>query len=143
MYNLGTKAYQAYKNAATTTASPGQLVLMLYDGALRFLEQAKKGFEYEDPLKFNETINNNILKAQAIINELNLCLDIKNGGELAQHMRRIYLYCDDRLLYANIHKDINLLNDVIKRLEILRNAWAEMLSVRESNGALNSLGSAQ
>jgi flagellar protein FliS len=143
MYNLGTKAYQAYKNAATTTASPGQLVLMLYDGALRFLEQAKKGFEYEDPLEFNETINNNILKAQAIINELNLCLDIKNGGELAQHMRRIYLYCDDRLLYANIHKDINLLNDVIKRLEILRNAWAEMLSVRESNGALNSLGSAQ
>jgi len=143
MYNLGTKAYQAYKNAATTTASPGQLVLMLYDGALRFLEQAKKGFEYEDPLKFNETINNNILKAQAIINELNLCLDIKNGGELAQHMRRIYLYCDDRLLYANIHKDINLLNDVIKRLEILRNAWAEMLSVRESNGAFNSLGSAQ
>ncbi|HTA29487.1 MAG TPA: flagellar export chaperone FliS, partial [Candidatus Cybelea sp.] len=65
------KPWDSYRKVATQTATPGQLVLMLYDGALSFLEKALTGFDYTDPRLFNQTINNNILRAQAIIHEMN------------------------------------------------------------------------
>src|SRR5437867_13254576 len=91
------KPWQSYRQVATQTASPGQLVLMLYDGAIRFLEQARAGFSNDDPLEFNQSIHNNILKAQAIINELNASLDTEKGGELAAKLRVLYNYMDRRL----------------------------------------------
>ena len=75
--------WAAYRQVATQTAPPGQLILMLYDGVIRFLGQAMLGFSHEDPLEFNRTINNNILRAQAIIQELNLCLNMDAGGEFS------------------------------------------------------------
>ena len=65
------KAWQSYRQVATQTASPGQVVLMLYDGILRFREQARSSFSNDDPKEFNEAINNNLQRAQAIINEMN------------------------------------------------------------------------
>ena len=62
------KPWQSYQKVATTTAAPGQLVLMLYDGAVRFLEQALKGFQLEDPGEFNLAINNNVVLIVAICN---------------------------------------------------------------------------
>ena len=73
---------KSYQTIATQTASPGQLVLMLYEGAIRFLERALAGFEHTDPLDFNQTINNNILCAQAIIHEMNANLNMEAGGEI-------------------------------------------------------------
>src|SRR5688572_2844792 len=67
--------WQSYRRVATHTASPGQLVLMLFEGAIRFLEQARQGFLEQDPLAFNQTINNNVQRAQAILNELSLSLN--------------------------------------------------------------------
>ncbi len=119
--------WQSYRQVATQTASPGQLVLMLFDGAIRFLERARQGFDYDDPLEFNLTINNNVLRAQAIINELNMALDLEQGGELAATLRRLYLYMDRRLQEANQHKQPDGILDVLRRLTILRDAWAEML----------------
>lgn len=119
--------WQSYRQVATLTATPGQLVLMLYDGAIRFLEQARVGFAHEDPLEFNQTINNYTIKAQAIINELNLYLDMKNGGDCAGNFRRLYDYLDRRLQESNQRKEEAGLVEVIHRLTILRNAWAEML----------------
>ena len=84
------KAYQTYRQAATQSATPGQIVLMLYDGALRFLAQAHLGFSKDDPKEFNETINNNLQRAQAIINEMNASLNMQEGGEFAQRMRGLY-----------------------------------------------------
>ena len=83
------RSSQSYLQVATQTASPGQLILMLYDGAIRFLEQARLGFASDDPLEFNRTINNNVLRAQAIINELNDCLNMEQGGEVSANMRRL------------------------------------------------------
>ena len=82
----------SYRQVATKTATPGQLVLMLFDGALRFLDKALVGFDLDDPLDSNLAINNNILKAQEILRELNMSLNMEKGGEFAATMRRLYIY---------------------------------------------------
>jgi flagellar secretion chaperone FliS len=136
--------WQSYRQVATTTASPGQLILMLYDGALRFLERARAGFSMDDPLEFNQTINNNILKAQAIVQELNHSLNMEAGGEYAATMRRLYGYLDLRLSEANQYKRETELEEVSKHLVVLRDAWKEMLQKQgtqiTSSGPFAALG---
>lgn len=136
--------WQSYRQVATQTASPGQLVLMLYDGAIRFLERARQGFQFEDPLEFNQTINNNLLRAQAIINELNLALDLEQGGKLAHTLRALYLYMDRRLQEANQHKQEQGILEVLRHLTALREAWAQMLRQQGQDipapGSLSALG---
>jgi flagellar protein FliS len=120
--------WQSYRQVATRTASPGQLVLMLYEGAIRFLERAQAGFRLEDPVEFNTTINNNILRAQDIIRELDFSLNVEQGGELAIQLRRLYDYFDRILLEANLRKDPKGVTEVIQRITDLRDAWATMLT---------------
>jgi flagellar protein FliS len=91
------------------------------------MEKARLGFGEEDPRLFNETIHNNLQKAQAILTELNSSLNLRDGGEFSQTMRRLYNYFDERLQTANIHKQSEPLLEVIARVNTLRNAWAEML----------------
>lgn len=130
------KAWQSYRQVATQTASPGQVVLMLYNGIIRFLEQGRLGFGLDDPKECNETINNNIQRAQAIINEMNLSLNLAEGGEFAQRMRGLYDYLDRRLQEANISKAEPPIVEVLKHVTVLRDAWAEML--QQGNGAVNT-----
>ena len=118
---------RSYKTIATQTAPPGQLVLMLYEGAIRFLDRALVGFEHEDPLEFNATINNNVIRAQEILNELNNSLDLQQGGELATTLRRLYAYMNGQLTLSNIRKTPEGIHDTIQRLSVLRDAWSEML----------------
>ena len=120
--------WQSYRQVATRTASPGQLVLMLYEGAIRFLERAQAGFQLEDPVEFNTTINDNILRAQDIIRELDFSLNVEQGGELAIQLRRLYDYFDRVLLEANLRKDPTGIGEVIKRITVLRDAWETMLA---------------
>jgi flagellar protein FliS len=120
--------WQSYRQVATHTASPGQLVLMLYEGAIRFLERAQAGFQLEDPVEYNTTINNNILRAQDIIRELDFSLDVAQGGELARQLRRLYDYFDRVLLEANLRKDPKGIGEVVERITVLRDAWATMLA---------------
>jgi len=119
--------WQSYQHIATQTASPAQLVLMLYDGAIRFLERALTGFAEDDPLRFNQTICNNVLRAQEILGELNQSLNLRQGGEFAATMRRLYNYLDWRLQQSNHHKEATGIKEVIARLAVLRDAWAQML----------------
>jgi flagellar secretion chaperone FliS len=118
---------QSYKTVATQTAAPGNLVLMLYDGALRFLERAVEAFTQDDPVEHNSGVNNNILRAQSIINELNVSLDMDAGGELADKLRALYNYFDQRLQEGNITKQQQPVDEVINRLSAIRDAWREML----------------
>lgn len=120
--------WQSYRQVATNTASPGQLVLMLYEGAIRFLERAQGGFRLEDPVEFNTTINDNIIRAQDIIRELDFSLNVEQGGELAIQLRRLYDYFDRILLEANLRKDPTGVTEVISRITVLRDAWAAMLA---------------
>src|SRR5208283_3882408 len=96
--------WQSYRNVSAQTASPAHLVLMLYDGAISFLERGLTGFNYSDPLEFNQTINNNVQRAQAIIHNMNARLDMKKGGEIAENFRRLYTYLYRRLQEANLKK---------------------------------------
>ena len=120
--------WQSYRQVATKTATPGQLVLMLFDGALRFLDKALVGFDLDDPLDSNLAINNNILKAQEIIRELNVSLNLELGGEFAATMRRLYNYYDLQLAQSNLKKDPEGVRLVIRLLSVIRGAWAEMLA---------------
>lgn len=122
-----TKAWQSYRQVATQTASPGQLVLLLYNGIIRFLEQARLGFGLDDPKEFNEAINNNIQRAQAIIHEMDQSLNMAEGGEFAARMRSLYDYFDRCLQESNMHKTEKGIVEVLKHVTILRDAWSEML----------------
>ena len=121
------KPWDSYRKVATQTATPGQLVLMLYDGTLKFLDKAMTGFDHQDPLLFNQTINNNIVRAQAIIHEMNASLNMKAGGEVASNFRRLYNYFYRRLTEANRTKQKAPIEETMARLRVLRDSWAEML----------------
>lgn len=125
--------WQSYRQVATKTATPGQLVLMLFDGALRFLDKALIGFDLDDPLDSNLAINNNIIKAQEILRELNMSLNMEKGGEFAATMRRLYNYYDLQLSQSNLQKDPAGVQLVIRLLSVIRGAWAEMLSGNSAN----------
>ena len=130
-YNANT--WLSYRQVATKTATPGQLVLMLFDGALRFLDKALVGFDLDDPLDSNLAINNNILKAQEILRELNMSLNMEKGGEFAATMRRLYNYYDLQLSQSNLQKDPSGVELVIRLLSVIRGAWAEMLTGNSAN----------
>jgi flagellar protein FliS len=119
--------WQSYRKVATQTATPGQLVLMLYDGAIGFLEKSLTGFNFSDPLEFNLTISNNVIRAQAIVNELNSRLDMAQGGEIAQNFRRLYIYFYRRLQEGNTRKKKEPIEEVLLRLRDVRDSWAQML----------------
>jgi flagellar protein FliS len=120
--------WKSYRQIATQTASPGQLVLMLFDGALRALERALPGFSTEDPAEANMLIHNNLQNAIDIIHELNHALNMEQGGECAATLRRLYDYFDRRIWESNVRKERNGVDEVIRHLTVLREAWALMLN---------------
>lgn len=123
---------QTYRANAVLTASPGQLVLMLYDGVLKSLAIARDAFAWrvDDPRRI-ETINQQLLKAQTIIAELQGGLNFEAGGEFARTLERLYDYHNRRLLEANIRKQVEPVIEVERLVRELRDAWAEMLCKQE------------
>jgi flagellar protein FliS len=121
------KYARAYKSVAVTTASPGQLVLMLFDGALRFLCASLHGFELEGIGERIEQVNNNSIKAQKILRELQCSLDFNEGGEFARRMSALYDYMLEQLIRANLSKDPAPMRLVEGMLREIRDAWAQML----------------
>ena len=111
---------------------------MLYDGAIRFLGLAREGFASDDPLERNLTVHNNIIKAQDILNELAVTLDMELGGKLAETLRDLYLYMGNRLQESNIDKDPAGVDEVTERLSGIRDAWCEMLA-NQANGQHDSV----
>ncbi|WP_067842159.1 flagellar export chaperone FliS [Amphibacillus sediminis] len=115
--------HQAYKMNSVNTASPGELTLMLYNGCLKFLKFAKKGMEAKDM----ELKNTNIQKAQAIINELMLTLD--QSIDIANQMMPLYDYINQRLIDANIHNNLESLDEAYEMVESFRDTWKEVVKL--------------
>src|SRR5688572_11223174 len=111
---------------------------MLLEGAIRFLDKAECGFQIEDPADANEAIHNNIQRTQDILNELNLALDMNNGGELAATLRNLYTYMDRRLMDSNLHKSLEGIIETRRQLTTLRGAWVEMLRSGQNDDDLRS-----
>jgi flagellar protein FliS len=120
--------WKSYKQIATQTAPPGQLVLMLYDAGLRSLERALLGFAIKDPGERNTAIHNNIQRTLDIIRELNSSLNREAGGELADTLANLYTYFENRLLESNLKKQRAGVDEVLAHLSGLRDAWAGMLA---------------
>lgn len=119
-------AYAQYQTQAVTTASPAQLVAMLYQGALTAItvaEQALRG----GPDGRTDVAHRELVRAQAIVDELALSLDLEQGGEIAVNLAALYDFCTDRLVRANTAKDPDLLPAVRQTLAGLADAWTSMM----------------
>lgn len=110
-----------YREQAVTTASPAQLVLMMYDRALTGISRAMRA--HQDGLEGMETVNEELQRAQDIVSELLITLDLERGGQVAQSMATLYDFCMDRLIRANVSKDMTLLEPALRVLTELRDAW--------------------
>jgi len=113
------KGLDTYQEVAVTTQSRGRLVVMLYDGAIKFLKLALKELDAGNMDAKGLYIN----KAMDIINELNTVLDMEAGGDIAINLRRLYIFMTSHLNAANIKKDPEKIDEVIKLLEELNQGW--------------------
>ncbi|MCK4257418.1 MAG: flagellar export chaperone FliS [Halanaerobiales bacterium] len=115
--------YQTYQKTQVQTASQGQLILMLFDGAIKFSKAAMQFLEEKN----YEKVNTYITRAQAIINELMITLDQDAGGEIAQNLYKLYDYMYHRLITANIKKDSKILEEVLAMMVDFRQLWEETI----------------
>lgn len=124
---------RTYRANSILTASPGQLVLMLFDASLNALAIARKACDDAsgDPRKL-EIVHTQLVKAQKIIAELQGTLNLEAGGEFARTMYRLYDYYDRRLVEANMKKQSAPIAEVERLLGEVRNAWFEMLRQQDS-----------
>ncbi len=112
----------AYREQSVLTASPGQLVVMLYDGMARFLKQAEVAAE-EGAWGH---AGDRIAKADAILDELLITLDVEAGGEVAERLQGIYVFCSRLMMEARLERDADKLDTSRELLAELREAWAEI-----------------
>lgn len=113
------KGIAAYQDTAITTQGKGRLIVMLYDGAIKFMKLAITEIEAENW----EAKGKYILKAQEILVELNAVLDMDAGGEIAADLRKLYLYMGRSLTEANMKKDPNIIREVIALAQELNEGW--------------------
>jgi flagellar protein FliS len=113
------KGIEAYQQTAIGTQSKGRLIVLLYDGAIKFMKLAIQELEAGDPAAKGQYLN----RAQDIFNELNAVLDLEGGGEIAQNLRRLYLFMQRRLREANAQRDPQRIREVITLMEELNASW--------------------
>ncbi len=113
------RAYQQYRQIQTTTAPGIELVLMLYRGAIKFLNAAESALQAADV----ETSHAKLVRVQDIVRELRASLDLERGGDIAQHLGDLYAYIEDRLVRANLDKDPAPVVEVRGLMQELAAAW--------------------
>lgn len=116
-------AYQKYKNQSIQTASREKILLMLYEGAIRFMKLASQACDNKDIAGRGL----NIGKAFDIVMELNNTLDHKVGGDISKNLEQLYMYITDQLTQANIKADKAHLENAIKVMETLYVGWQEAI----------------
>lgn len=110
------------KTAVSTTTSQKELIVMAYDGVIRFL---RNGREHALNSEFEQKYIN-LTKARAIIEELASTLNMEKGGEIAQNLWNVYLYCIEKITAANITNNVSHIDDIIPAIEELREGWVKM-----------------
>ena len=121
-------AYNQYMRTKIMTATPAELTLMLYEGAIRFTNIAIRGVEEKDIQKAHE----NIRKVENIIEELQSTLNHKY--EVAKDFDNIYTYLRQRLVEANVKKDRQILEEVANHLRSVRDTWKEVMRINAQKG---------
>jgi flagellar secretion chaperone FliS len=132
-------AYNMYRQTQAQTAAPGELVVMLYRGAARFVTAAIDAIEHRDI----QTAHDNLVRAQAVITELLETLDLRRGGDLARNLADIYVYLLSRLVEANVRKDAHPAHEVACLLHELLPAWESAARQTAAGAAASTLGVAR
>jgi flagellar protein FliS len=125
MYSNG---IQSYRKTSVVTSDPVKLVIMCYEGAIDSLKLAKQKIidkDYEAKAKA-------IIKALDIINELLCSIDFEKGGTIAKNLEALYKYMWSRIMYADLNKETNSIDEVIGMLAELLSAWKEVASKPDS-----------
>jgi flagellar secretion chaperone FliS len=124
------RAAQAYQQTQVQSQSPLELVVMLYDGALRFLQMAA------DATRGNDLVTKRMgmSRSMAILAELQATLNLQEGGDVAESLDRLYSYINSRLLEANVKKDAAPIDEAIRLLKPLRDAWAQIATASGQPG---------
>jgi len=117
--------YMRYRQTQIGTASPLELIIMMYDGAIRFCHQAENAIEEQNYNQANQMFQ----RAQDIIDELNFSLNM-DAGEIAVNLRNLYEFINNKLVEANIKKDRTLLRQMVELLAELRSSWVELQSAQ-------------
>lgn len=123
-------AYMQYGNNKILTATPAELTLMLYEGAIKFCNIAMAAIEQKDI----EKAHNNIVKAERIIDYLRITLDMKYP--VARDFENIYEYLSRRLVIANARKDNGILEEVCGHLRSVRDTWKEVMHIGRGKGVV-------
>ncbi len=131
--------YQQYRATAVETASPVQLVTMLYQGVLRFTLRGIQGIEQGNVERAHEGLT----RAQAIIIELAAHLDMEAGGEIAKNLNALYLYTHQRLVEANCKKAVEPAEEVVRLFRELLPAWQALAEGRRDELAAVGTGAAE
>lgn len=129
------KAANAYFQTKVNTTDQGQLLIMLYDGALRYLAQAREKIVAKDYAAKGVLISRVI----DIINELSASLNLEKGGSLATNLNNLYVLCTARLLQANLKLDLAALDSVVQIISGLRSAYAQIVDTPEARKAAASI----
>lgn len=125
-------AYQKYRTTAVTSASREKILLMLYEGAIKFIKRAITACEEKNIAERGL----NIGRASDIIMELNNTLDHKVGGEISQNLERLYIFITDQLTKANITGESKHLHDALKIVETLYEGWTQAVeSLKKGDAA--------
>lgn len=117
-----------YKSMQILSSKPEKLILLLYDGAIKFIHQGQSSMEREEL----EEAHNNLIRAQNILAELMGSLNFDKGGEIASNLFRIYEFMHHTLVQANVKKDPVALGRVCEQLKRLRESWFQALKNEES-----------
>ncbi|MFS8652420.1 MAG: flagellar export chaperone FliS [Caldibacillus sp.] len=119
--------YQAYRQNAVNTATPGELTLMLYDGCLKFIRLAREAINNNDI----QAKNTNIQKAQNIITELMVTLDMKY--EISKQMMPLYDFVRRKLIEANVKNSLQSLEEAETIVKEFRETWKEVIKITRQN----------
>ncbi len=126
MEGLQARGARAYQEMQVLSRSPLELVVLLYDGALRFLRQAQRAVAQGDAHARREAVSRTL----AIIGELQSSLNMREGRDIATRLDALYTYLTSRLLEVATHKDMTAIDEAIRILTPLREAWAEIATPR-------------
>lgn len=116
-------AFQRYQQVQVETANQGQLLIMLYQGCIKFLKLSVKSIEEQN----HEMTNTNLIKAQNIIYELMNTLDREQGGQIADNLYKLYDFMINQLIQANIKKDPKLIVTVEDLMTDLLHTWQQII----------------
>lgn len=128
MQTMNKKA-DLYRKNQIATASEGQLIIMLYDGAIRFLKKAKTAMDEKDVEQSHEAIT----RARKIVLELMFSLDMEKGGDISRNLYELYFFLNQELIKANIKKDSVILDDCLEIITNLRTTWKQVIEKAKNN----------